>query len=351
VAGASRNFTERRCIQYQRRWSEPLGKSTLINALFQGDFAHTGQGRPVTSSTKEFTKEGSPLHLFDTRGLEMDQYERTVKELNELIRSRRREKDPSNHLHVAWVCIAEDSRRVEEAESKLVEMFDSSDLPTIGVITKARSDRGFRAEVVRLLPGARNVLRVRAIPEELDDGHTLAMLGLQDLAALTFELLPEGQRSAFAAAQKANIGLKKEQARRVVVASAALAAGIGAAPIPFSDAIALVPIEVAMLARISAVFGLSFGEGALSTIISSAFTALGATALGRSIVTGILKLVPGVNLAAGLVAGVTAAAMTTTFGEMYIAVLAALFEKSDGEPPTADDVAKAISEALLKRAA
>ena len=34
-----------------------VGKSTLINAIFQGNLATTGQGRPVTQNTREIKKE------------------------------------------------------------------------------------------------------------------------------------------------------------------------------------------------------------------------------------------------------------------------------------------------------
>jgi GTPase SAR1 family protein len=51
-----------------------VGKSTLINAVFQGNVAETGQGRPVTSRTTEYIKDGLPLAIMDTRGLEMDRY-------------------------------------------------------------------------------------------------------------------------------------------------------------------------------------------------------------------------------------------------------------------------------------
>jgi transposase-like protein len=37
-----------------------VGKSTLINSIFQGRMADTGQGRPVTKETREITKEGIP---------------------------------------------------------------------------------------------------------------------------------------------------------------------------------------------------------------------------------------------------------------------------------------------------
>ena len=66
-------------------------------------------------------------------------------------------------------------------------------MPVLGIITKARSDEEFRAEVQRLLPEARNVVRVRAIAETLDDGHTLEPMGLDDLIEATLGLLPDGK--------------------------------------------------------------------------------------------------------------------------------------------------------------
>jgi uncharacterized protein (DUF697 family) len=304
----------------------------------------------VTTSTREYSKEGMPLRLFDTRGLEMEQYDRTVRELEALIVGRRRETEPARHLHVAWVCVSEDSRRVEDAESKLVEMFERVGVPVLGVITKSRSDRGFRAQVVRLLPQARNVLRVRAVPEELDDGHMIAPMGLVELAEATMEVLPEGQRNAFAAAQKASIGMKKNRARLAVGVAATTAFAIGATPIPFSDAVMLVPLQVGLIARISAIFGLSLGEGTLATIASSAVTGLGATMLGRSILGGLLKLIPGLgSVAGGAIAGSTAAAMTTAFGELYLDVLAVLLERKGGEVPGAEEVAAALNSALVHR--
>lgn len=326
-----------------------VGKSTLINAMFSGNFAATGQGRPVTSETREYSKTGSPLRLLDTRGLEMEQYEQTVRELEQLILARRRDQDSNNHVHIAWVCIGEDSRRVETAESKLVEMFDRVGVPPVGVITKARADRGFEREVQRLLPGARNIIRVRAIGEELDDGHAIPPMNLKELAELTFQILPEGQRNAFVAAQKANLDLKRKRSHMVVATAALAAAGIGAAPIPFADAFLLVPVQITMLAQISAVFGLTIETGTLATIASSAVTGLGATAAGRSIVMGLLKLVPGINLAASAISGATAGALTTAFGEIYITVLSALMESSGGEQPSAEEVSKAVADALRRR--
>ena len=62
-----------------------VGKSTLINAVFQGNLAETGDGHPVTKTTREIKKEGIPLSIFDTRGLEINEYKNTVQELEKLI--------------------------------------------------------------------------------------------------------------------------------------------------------------------------------------------------------------------------------------------------------------------------
>ena len=37
-----------------------VGKSTLINAVFQGNMAETGQGRPVTRCTRRSPRRGYP---------------------------------------------------------------------------------------------------------------------------------------------------------------------------------------------------------------------------------------------------------------------------------------------------
>lgn len=320
-----------------------VGKSTLINAVFQGDFATTGQGRPITQNTREIKKEGVPLSIFDTRGLEMADFDETLGALQKLINERSRNTDSNQHIHVAWVCIAEDSRRVEPAEESLVKMLVDRNIPVIVVITKARSDNGFRAKVIEILPDVRNAMRVRAIQEVLDDDIVLPPKGLKELVEITMQVVPESLRRAFTAAQKVDVELKKTQSHVIVGSAAATAAATAAVPIPFSDAIAIVPIQIGMLAGISATFGLSVDKSFLSTIIGGVIAGAGGTLAGRTIVSGLLKMIPGAgSVAGGTIAATTAAALTTAIGEAYIAALDMLFVKNDGEPPTTDEVAEAF---------
>ncbi len=323
-----------------------VGKSTLINSVFQGDFATTGQGRPVTQNTREITKEGVPLTIFDTRGLEMADFSGTLDSLKTFVSERRADPDERRHIHVAWVCVAEDSRRVEEAETDLTAMLGEF-VPVVGVVTKARADQGFRAEVQRLLPEAKNVVSVRAIREQFDSGYSLPPQGLDKLVELTMEVFPEGHRAALAAAQKADLSLKHDRASQIVAWAAAAAFGIGATPIPLADTAPLVTVQVGMLARISAVYGLSFSSGFLSTLATSTVGGTIATLTGRLIVGGLLKLFPGIGwVAGGAISGSTAAALTASFGATYIASLDAVFAKHAGETPSEEEVLDEVKRRL-----
>jgi len=325
-----------------------VGKSTLINSIFQGNIAKTGQGKPVTTETREYTKEGVPVSIFDTRGLELKHHQKIVTDLEKFVSDRAEDEDGNKHIHVAWICISEDGRRVEAGEMELVERI-AKHMPVIVVVTKARVDQGFRAEVQRLLPQSRNVVRVLAVKEVADDGHVTEPKGLKDLVEITMEVLPDAHRNAFAAAQKVNIRKKRERAHLIVAASATSAASVGAVPIPFSDAYALVPIQIGMLAGISAVFGLPMSKGFLATLVSSALGGVGGTLLGRQIVSGLLLLLPGAGpVLKGVISGGTAFALTTTMGEAYIAALAAIFETDPDGEVTAERVGEAFKEQLRR---
>lgn len=202
-----------------------VGKSTLLNAVFGENLAETGQGRPITQAARLYEKEGFPLRLIDTRGIELAAYTQTVTELITHIQIRNGGRDPSDHVHVAWYCLSEDSRRIEDAERILVEQL-ARHVPVLGVITKSRADRGFRDEVLRQMPELRNVVSVRAIAEELDDGPVLPPKGLDTLVDLTMEIVPEGQQTAFAAAQRVALKHQVNQSRQIIATAEAGAAAL-----------------------------------------------------------------------------------------------------------------------------
>jgi uncharacterized protein (DUF697 family)/GTPase SAR1 family protein len=323
-----------------------VGKSTLINSVFQGDLATTGIGRPVTMQTREISKESVPLAIWDTRGLEVKEYYTIIESLEKLIQERSKEADPDKHIHVAWICIVEDSARVEDAEIHLCNML-SKYVPVIAVVTKAKSDNGFRQKVQELLPQARNVVRVRALETTLDDGYTLKPMGLEELVEVSMELVPEGRRNAFAASQRVSLRQKVVRAQSVVASAAAMAAGVGAAPLPFADALLIIPIQVSMLAGISAVFGLPISTAFLATLISGSVSSATGTMIGRATVGALLKLIPGAgSIIGGTISAATASVLTVAFGEAYIASLQALMQKTPDRIPTPQEIMVAFRDQL-----
>lgn len=326
-----------------------VGKSTLINAIFQGNMAQTGQGRPVTKQTREITKEGVPVSIFDTRGLEIAEYRETVGELATFISERNSDTDPMKHIHIAWGCISEGSRRIEDAEVALVKEL-ARYVPVIGIITQAQADRGFRNEVISIIPQARNIIRVRALEEQLDSGHVIPAMGLEELVDLTMDLVPEGQKNAMAAAQKISIKHKKERATKIVAGAAASAATVALSPIPFSDAALLAPIQVGMLAGVSSAFGLPVSKAFLYTLLSGSFTAVAGSIGGRALVASAMKFIPGLGtVAGGAIAAGVASTLTTTFGMAYISVLVRLMESNPDRLPSAEEIASSFKSTLKEQ--
>ena len=163
------------------------------------------------------------------------------------------------------------------------------------------------------------------------------------------EIIPEAQKSAFAAAQRVNIQQKKNKSHAIVATAATAAATTGAIPIPFSDAAALVPIQVGMLAGITAVFGFEVKRAFLSTLVSSTITGTGATLVGRTIVSNLLKMFPGVgSVAGGAIAASTAAAVTVAFGEAYITTLTYLLKNKDISEVSEIDILTEFKQRYLK---
>ncbi|WP_158695491.1 YcjF family protein, partial [Cronobacter malonaticus] len=158
--------------------------------------------------------------------------------------------------------------------------------------------------------------------------------GIDELIQTSYEVIPEAQKKAFSNAlsikNKKALDIKKEQASKEVIAATSLAAAAAAAPVPFSDAFTLVPIQVAMIAKISYTFGMDVSKAALTTMVTSLIGAGGAMYVGRTIVTGLLKMIPGAgSIIGGAISATTAGTITKVLGDTYVMVLYKLATESE----------------------
>lgn len=111
------------------------------------------------------------------------------------------------------------------------------------------------------------------------------------------------------------------------MATAILAAtGEGAAPIPFSDCFLLIPTQITMIASVTVIFGFEVNKSIITAFLSSTLGAGGTTILGKTIVSNLLKLIPGVGtVAGGAISAGTAGLLTAALGEAYIGIMELVF--------------------------
>ncbi len=318
-----------------------VGKSTLVNAVFKGNLAETGVGKPITQFMKEYSKEGEPVHIFDTKGFELGNYKEVIRELTTEIDKRKKQGNPQQQIHLAWFCISNDGKRLEKAESEFINEL-SKEIPVVIVLTKSVDTRlEFYNIVKNECHSATNVIRILALPYETPIG-TIPSFGLEELIEHTYEIIPDVAKAALAAAQKVNDRITKKAVDRVITVAATGAAVVGATPIPFSDAVLLAPIQIGMIASLSKVMKIDADKTFITTLLSSAAGVLGVTITGRTVVRGLIKLIPEAGaIIGGTISAVTASVLTSGMGyAFYNAVMIVYATGEDLNPQTLSKVFK-----------
>eukprot|EP00833_Pecoramyces_ruminatium_P009020 jgi/Orpsp1_1/1183052/evm.model.c7180000083667.1 len=193
-----------------------VGKSSLINAIFKEEITETGVGTPVTENINEITK--NEVSIFDSKGIVLQNYEKVSEELKNFILEKKENENENKHIHLAWVCIAEGSSRIEEAEKDLVELLLSLDIPVIIVLTKSMSsDTKFLEEVKNICPKVNdNIIQVHAEEIKFDDGYILKPKNLNKLIENTNKFLSENKKISFIASQKVFIDIKEKTVKNYI---------------------------------------------------------------------------------------------------------------------------------------
>ena len=312
-----------------------VGKSTLINAVFRENLAETGIGKPVTDHMRKISKKNIPLTIYDTRGFEMgNEVQKQVKdEVVDTINKGLATQDINKTIHCIWYCINTASNRVEQTEIEWIKELSCDNqitqVPIIIVLTQSFSKKNAQALRKTLLDENLDVVQivpVLAQDYELDD-HVLKPYGLNELIHVMSETLPDELADTLQNVQIASLAQKKRHAQTVVAATTLAATGVGAAPIPFSDCVALVPFQLSMITSITVIFGFNINKSILTAFLSSTIGAGGATVLGKTIVTNLIKFIPGAGtVLGGAISAGTAGVITTALGEAYIRIMELIFK-------------------------
>lgn len=304
-----------------------VGKSTLINAVFGSNVAKTGSGKPVTQHLEEFNNHPR-LSIYDTKGLELDEQSRNaaVNEIIATVDNKIKTNDINQAIHCLWYCIGVSSNRIEQIEIDILrKLSEETQLPIIIVLTKCYAKTA-RNEMLQALKeenlNVADIISVHAIDYEVDDNYTVSAFGVKELIKKTAEILPEAVKTAFIRLQQADIDAKIEHARSIVNKYVITASGLAATPIPFSDAFTLIPTQIGMIAHVTTCFGQEIDKSIITGFVSAVAGTTATTFVGRTIVTNVLKFIPGIgSLTGGAIAATTAGALTKALGEAYILLM------------------------------
>ena len=294
-----------------------VGKSSLINYIFGKEVAKVGDGQPVTQEIQEYDLENDNITLFDTKGIEVKDYEKTLDNIKKYLELSQDSPDENDDIHIAWLCISERGDRVEEADRELLKILSEAGIPVIGVFTKRESKResSFVNKVVEdnLLPEAKAIVRVRSITEEVEIEDNLVELkpkGAEELLEETYKYMSEGRKNAIKKAQTAVLKDRMEamskEADVLTNWYATGAAAIGATPLPFADSLALAALQTKMVVDINTIYRVDAGTHTFTDIAAALITITGVAQVGK-LAAGLLKVIPviGWTANAGVAAGIT----------------------------------------------
>ncbi len=312
-----------------------VGKSTLINAVFKDKLAETGIGKPVTEHMKQLTKKDVPLTIYDTRGFELghDVQRQVKEEVISTINDGYISKDINKTIHCIWYCINTASNRVEPEEIEWIKDLSKNDrvtqIPIIIVLTQAFSKKN--AEMIKKLLMDENLNVVQIIPVlaedyEIDEDYTVRSYGLDTLIRVMGEALPDELIETLQNVQIASLAEKKRRAQKAIATAITLSTAEAAVPVPFADCAMLIPTQMTMLTTITILFGFNVNKTIIASFLSSTLGSGGATILGKTIVSGIIKLIPGAGSIAGAaISASTAGIITAALGEAYLKIMEMVF--------------------------
>ncbi|MDU9765549.1 hypothetical protein RGC24_00225 [Helicobacter pylori] len=171
---------------------------------------------------------------------------------------------------------------------------------------------------------------------------------LEELVDETKKCLSDAMKNHFLRVQKANIQERKqamiEESKTIIHVASGAAGAVGLIPIPFSDALAIAPIQAGMIYKMNDAFGMDLDKSVGASLIAGLLGVTAVAHVERTLVNGFL--IPVVGSVAG---SATAAIITEGIGFAYLKVLEKCFNDETGEVklPAVDVITSLFKENYL----
>ncbi len=246
-------------------------------------------------------------------------------------------------------------------ERELLSFAKNWNIPTIFVFTNTQEKAGdaFVKESQRIIDeewGFKGFIkayaRVNSVAFSLR-GIEVPVEGLEELVDETKKCLIEAKKNKqnhFLLIQKANIQARKQamidESKTIIHVASGAAGAAGLIPIPFSDALAIAPIQAGMIYKMNDAFGVDLDKSVAASLITGLLGVTAIAQVGRTLVNGFLKFIPVVGSVAG---SATAVIITEGIGFAYLKVLEKCFNDETGEVklPAVDVITSLFKENYL----
>jgi uncharacterized protein (DUF697 family) len=124
--------------------------------------------------------------------------------------------------------------------------------------------------------------------------------------------LDDALKEGFVSSLEGSLDQKKSMVLgKIIPLYTAAAAGIAAAPIPFADALVLIPLQIKMSIHIMSAFGLNRLSGVESRAIESFIVAQAGRLIARTVTSNLVKFIPVVGWLVGAAINATVAGSFT----------------------------------------
>ncbi|WRD66362.1 DUF697 domain-containing protein [Helicobacter pylori] len=264
-------------------------------------------------------------------------------------------------IDVAYLCVKETSSRVEEREKELLSLTKEWNIPTIIIFTNTQEKAGdaFVKEAQKVINEewgfggfVRAYVRVNSVVYSLR-GIEVHVEGLKELVDETKKCLIDAKKNKqnhFLLIQKTNIQARRQamidEGKTIIHVASGSAGAVGLIPIPFSDALAIAPIQAGMIYKMNDAFGVKMKDSVAASLITGLLGVTAVVQVGRTLVNGLLKFIPVVGSVA---VGATAAVITEGIGFAYLKVLETCFNDETGEVklPAMDMIKSLFKESYL----
>ncbi len=315
-----------------------VGKSTLINAVFDEQMAKTNWGiSGGTAKLQIYEDDDTPFQIIDSVGFEpsLIKTHKAIGAIKKWSKECTKKGNENTQINVVWFCVDGAARKLfpdtVKYFAKAISIFKS--VPVIAVITKSfsESDKCENIQMVQdafatLKPGAVNlkkIIPVVAAPYILNDNSAIPPQGIEELIDATNELMPEGLQAGEKVLSNLKLNSKRLLAQTIIATSTTAGTVVGAIPIPFADAAILTPLEIAEITLLSQVYGIKNDEKAkqvFNTIVD-----VGTVGVAAKMVISGIKAIPGINIASSVLNGIIAGSFVMAIGEGSTAVFEQIY--------------------------